>query len=458
MQPYRDLVPIPCAQAIATAAALAAVGALLTPLPALAAPAPCDQAERYAAQSGSQILLLNAPGADPLRLGDSASAMIAQAPVNAAAVARLANRGPSAPLVQQAPPGQEKPATRTVPPSAVDEHGIGTTTLTTRAHWDPRFACAAADGEITKASTSLGDLGSPLLSVRGNPESRSTTALRGDSTAVATATLTPGDISLLDDAVHVSIVRGPTLRARMSTKDGGKVTYSPAVIEVTGPGHGPTRLTTPGDHLDLTIPASPPALPPDPDPAGPSTFDGSAAPDGSAGSSLGSVRGGAGAWDVAALPASLASDREEALPLPEVPGLPRVDAPATESAPAAGPGTRVRVLLGAPRQATDGRAIAARATALTITVVQKPGDGYAKPRTTTVSLGTLEAAAVAPEPGSLPAGQADAVPGDRPSPGGTTGGLPITGPATATIASTGLAMILTGAAALFLTRRRKRTP
>src|SRR3954469_19609862 len=38
------------------AAALGVVGALLVPLPAAAAPAPCEQALRYAAQSGSQLL------------------------------------------------------------------------------------------------------------------------------------------------------------------------------------------------------------------------------------------------------------------------------------------------------------------------------------------------------------------------------------------------------------------
>src|SRR4051812_2028075 len=86
------------------AAALGVVGALLVPLPAAAAPAPCEQALRYAAQSGTQLMRianldLGPAGRDdqPIKdvgVGDAKSALVAQAPINAAALGRVLDGGP----------------------------------------------------------------------------------------------------------------------------------------------------------------------------------------------------------------------------------------------------------------------------------------------------------------------------------------------------------------------------
>jgi hypothetical protein len=125
-----------------------------------------------------------------------------------------------------------------------------------------------------------------------------------------------------------------------------------------------------------------------------------------------------------------------------------------ESAPAIGPGTRMRISLGDLRQATSGRAIAAKATVIKVTITQGPTDGYggSRPHHTGVVLdldiGLLEAAAVAPEPA---AGVQGAVAAE-----GKGGSLPITGPGAGAIAGGGVTLLLAGVAALAVGLRRRR--
>jgi LPXTG-motif cell wall-anchored protein len=142
------------------------------------------------------------------------------------------------------------------------------------------------------------------------------------------------------------------------------------------------------------------------------------------------------------------------LPLPTVPGLPQVPDPAPESGHTGGSGTHLRITLGAVHQVTEGTAIAARATAMNVTVTNGPargGSGYGGTQPAGVVLdlnvGLLEAAAVAP-----PAPGAGAVSG---AVSGAGGGLPITGPATGVLAVFGGVLVALGAAALVFTRRRR---
>jgi LPXTG-motif cell wall-anchored protein len=144
------------------------------------------------------------------------------------------------------------------------------------------------------------------------------------------------------------------------------------------------------------------------------------------------------------------------LPLPTVPGLPPVPDPAPESGHAGGPGTQLRLTLGTVHQATEGTAIAARATAMNVTVTKNPargGSGYGGEQPAGVVLdlnvGLLEAAAVAPPTAGATAG---AVSG---AVSGAGGGLPITGPATGALAVFGGVLVALGAGALIFTRRRR---
>jgi hypothetical protein len=143
------------------------------------------------------------------------------------------------------------------------------------------------------------------------------------------------------------------------------------------------------------------------------------------------------------------------LPLPTVSGVPPVGGSA-ESAPVTGPGTRLRVSLGDLRQATSGRAIAAKAIAIKIAITQGPTDGEdgyggsgpdRRGVVLDLDVGLLEAVAVAPAPAGGVRGAVAT---------GGAGGLPITGPATGAIAVGGVTLLLAGIAALTVGLRKRR--
>jgi hypothetical protein len=248
-------------------------------------------------------------------------------------------------------------------------------------------------------------------------------------------------VDLFDGAVHVKVMRPPVLTARMSIKDGGDISYVPAVVEVSGSGIRTTRLATSRDEFEVALS----------DEAGNSSES----------STVEDIAGGA------------------PLPLPAaMPDLPRLGGP-DESAHTAGPGTRLRITLGEVRQATAGHAIAAKATAIRIAVTQaapddheaadqtgaperggreRPGtDGYGGSTADRgrvvleLGVGLLEAAAVAPErPGGGIKGAVSAR--------GTGAGLPITGSPVALVAMGGAALVIIGAALAFGARRRRARP
>jgi hypothetical protein len=145
------------------------------------------------------------------------------------------------------------------------------------------------------------------------------------------------------------------------------------------------------------------------------------------------------------------SEPGAAVPGPALPDLPKVNGSDTGIVPAAGPGTRVRISLGDVRQAGSGHAIAARATAIHITIARGPDRqayGNGAGLLLDLDVGTLEVAAVTPEPAG----------GDSGPVAGTAGGLPITGPRIDLVALAGIALLIAGCAALVFGLRLRSRP
>ncbi|WP_213002679.1 hypothetical protein [Winogradskya consettensis] len=497
------------------------MGILAAPFPATAAPIPCGQPERYAAQSGSQILRIKTlgtgtPGAAPddaiAHIGDARSALVADAPLNSAALARMIDAkddatpaGLTDAVQQQAPPTNKTQASRSTPGTEVGPVMLGDGKLTAHAQWQAAMACAATVGEVTRAAAQLSDAGilsdgdKPLVRVP-KVTSESTTELERHDLAtasVATAGLTGGGLDLFDGAVRVKFLKPPSLRASMSTKDGGEIRYIPAVVEVSGPGVETSRLNAAGDSVNVTIAESgldksdgsekrgAANAPGDDNSAtggskqdgskqdrstadgsttdGP-TADGSAADDAAADGSKtdGSAANGSNAGSLGEIPrADDLQDAGDDGSLPEIPDVPEVKEPTTESAPVTDSGTTVTISLGDVQQAARNHAIAARAAALSVTITQapsgtRPAPGYTESREIDFDMGVMEVAAISPEPAGSDSG--GEIAGATPDKGGTGGGLPITGPAVDRIILGGLAFLAAGTAALIFALRTRPRP
>ncbi len=362
-------------------------------------------------------------------LGEARTALVGTADVKSAAIARLldAADGKDAwtrPIVQQAPPSNARPAIRETPAGRIGPLQVGAGEISAHARWDAGMACGSTAGEAARSvaelrgASLLGSGDNALVRVPEKVTSLSTTALErrgGTPRSVAATTMTAGRFELAGGQVRVRVLRSPSLVAEMSV-DGGEVRYRPALIEVSGPGITTKRLSAAGDHLDVTL-----------------DQDRRAAEAGISG--LGDLRPGS------------------ALPLPAIPGLPRI-APVIPETPleSATTGTKLRISLGRVRQAEKGHAIAARATAIKVSVTQggaKDGrgkDGYAGASSSLdLTIGLMEAAAVAP--GTAAANGTS----------GTAGGLPITGPRAGGLAIGGIALLVAGIAAVALSVRRRRS-
>lgn len=426
---------------------MSAIGAvaltLVVPHAAAAAPAPCERAEEYAARSDAEFLHIDQlDGGDHgqisnVGLAQAKAALVASATVNSAAVTRLLDADrPGAftePLIQQAPPTNAAPAKRPTDPGDVGPFALGNGTLTSHARWDPRMACGRSAGEVARAETTVRDAGiGDLLHTTQRMQSRSATTLVAGGRTVAAARVTVAAFDLLGGAVHVKVVRAPTLTARMSTKDGGDLSYVPAVLEVSGDGFRTRRLDNPGDEFSYTV-----------DRKTESGLYPSTVEDMTAGAPLS---------------------------LPAVPNLPRLGGH-DESAHVSGSGAGLRISLGQVRRAAAGNAIAAKVTAIHIAITQAPPDDH-EPVNQTVGrehrgsdgyggdaadrgrvvldlgVGLLEAAALAPAP------HAAGVDGA----GGMGAGLPITGSQVDVVAVGGVTLVIAGAALARGGRRRRFRP
>jgi hypothetical protein len=502
----------------ASVVALGIAGAFTAPIPARAAPALCEHAENYAAQSGAKMLRLNTLDLRPagrdddpvtdVGLGDAKSALIANAEVNSAAVTRMLDAEDAgdhtSPVVQQAPPTNAKASTRDADAGAAGPFTLGTGTLSAHAQWASGMACGAEDGEATRATATLhrasilGNDENALVAVRKKVSSVSTTALAGhgaEARTVASATILAGTIDLLGGAVRIKIRRAPSLTAGMSAKGGGEVRYLPAILEVSGDGIDTVRLDTAGDDVEITVADASPPTSPDSEtakapqireaphtPQSPQPSQTSPArsappprlvPGGPPTSPPTSQAGLEGLLPEKSQTESVPSvgllgdlltrmpigglKSGSPLPLPTVPGLPSVRGE-DEAAQVAGPGTRLRISLGDVRQATSGHAIAARATTIKIALTQgSPGDR------TTEGYGHS-----APDRGGvvmdLDIGVLEAAAvapepllgGVQNATSGEGGGLPITGPRVDYLAIAGFALLVLGAAATAFGMRRGR--
>jgi LPXTG-motif cell wall-anchored protein len=211
----------------------------------------------------------------------------------------------------------------------------------------------------------------------------------------------------------VAIVRTPHLTTSISANRGSAdVRYFPPTLEISGKGFATRRLEAAGDTVELGLPkrrsrtASTPSVPGAPLRALLSTVR----PD--------AVRGlvPAGADAVPLLPG-----------LPPRPGVPPVPADTPESAHRRPDSNRsgvdlLRITIGDVRQAAAGHAVAARAVSVHVQVIAAPSAAGRGGLVLDLDIGVLEAAAVAPDPGT--AGGAG-VPPD--AAGGGTGALPVTG-------------------------------
>ncbi|MEU4419539.1 hypothetical protein AB0F81_02865 [Actinoplanes sp. NPDC024001] len=364
-------------------------------------------------------------------LGDARSVLIADGPINSAAAARILDgRVAGSPatndlVVQQAPPSSAKPTVRRTGEKRFGPLRAGAGKLTAHARWDADMNCASADAEASRSAAEIdritvtGAGSESLLRVPETISGHSNTAVRqrdGRPEAVASATITAGRISLADGAVRIKVLRAPELRVSMSADSKGDVQYRPAAIEVSDRNGQVKRLSTVSDSMEITVSEDVRAL--------------------------------------ESLPALI--EPIAPLPLPPVTGLPSAGEPESTPVPGKADGTRLRVSLGDVRQATKGSAIAARATAIKVSVVRDQGSGRTKtgygpsPVVADLGIGLLEGAAVAPVPATHGQGVSSAGAGA----GSST--LPITGPRAYTLVLAGAALLIAGAGAVFMASRRRR--
>ncbi|MEU4694508.1 hypothetical protein [Actinoplanes sp. NPDC023714] len=367
---------------------------------------------------------------------------------------------------------------------------------------------SAATAEASIAKTELnrisvaGGGNQSLIRVPEKLTGTSTTGLRvrdGEAETIATATLDAGKLALADGEVRIRVLRAATLRVSMSAAGRGEAEYEPAAIEVTHRDGEKTVLDTVGDRKEITLgeestileslpgrvtkadPLPLPSIPGLPllteSPFGESALNGSRSGEGDSSRSgtaksdagtTGSDAEGTGEAD------SEAAGSEAARSGAAGSGAAGSGAAGSGAAGSGGVesgsagGAKLRISLGAVRQATEGKAIAARATAIRISVVRS-GDGrgksgYSSAVVADLGLGMLEGAAVAPRRGTVAQAGADSpTGGSSPAGGGSpsgvgagAAGLPITGPGLIPLLLAGSGMVIGGVCALFLGGRRRR--
>ncbi|MEV4277180.1 hypothetical protein [Actinoplanes xinjiangensis] len=248
---------------------------------------------------------------------------------------------------------------------------VGDGSIRARAVWAHGMACGNAAGDTSSAAAEISRLtiagggSASLVRVPEKITSRSGTALRlrgGVPQSIGSATITAGRISLVDNEVRLRVLRAPELRASMTANGQSRVDYQPAVVEIVGKNGKKSRLSTAGDHIDITLSDE--------------------------------MR------ELESLPSRLEPIGD--LPLPQVSGLPMISRPETTPTPDTKPRATLRIALGEVRQANKNNAIAARATAIRVTLTRNVDSRSGQPKdgpstlVAELGIGMLEAAAVAP--------------------------------------------------------------
>ena len=372
-------------------------------------------------------------------LGDARSVLIADGPVKSAAAARVLDgrvAGASAHndlLVQQAPPTNRKAAVQRLGGKRFRPMRAGGGRLTVHARWAEGMGCGAIAGEASTSAASLtrvsvdGGGSQSLVRIPEKFAGATSTALRhraDQSESVATATFQGGKVSLADGEVRIRVLRAAKLQVSMSGSGHGEVRYEPALVEITGQDGKIIRLDTSGDHTQITLRKQMRAL--------------------------------------ESVPALIKV--ADPLPVPRVSGLPVLVDPESARVPAgSSAGMTIRIALGDVRQATRGRAIAARATAVKVSLVRTSADsrtktGYGQSDVVAdLGFGLLESGAIAPKAGTPGASPVGTDGGAGASTGAGAVGLPITGTGIASLMLSGAGLLVGGVLTVLLGTRRRRT-
>ena len=147
---------------------------------------------------------------------------------------------------------------------------LGVSTGETKARWNGPKTCVPGGKSATASSSSTADLGvlpnvipgfGSLLGLDGTASASQKTSYlpkkkRSGLKAVAKAGL--ADLGLFGDMVSIEVVSDTKMVARATGRPGGaKITYTPAVLEITGPDGSPVPIPTDGAPAEIGIPANP---------------------------------------------------------------------------------------------------------------------------------------------------------------------------------------------------------
>ncbi|MEV0394528.1 hypothetical protein [Polymorphospora rubra] len=466
-------------------------GALVSPAlaitPATAAPT-CAAPAAYGALASAELVKLGLLDLRPLglplgpvadvRLVSANSGLNAQAEVNSGAAARLLEAdllginlplGPlTRPLHQQAPPTNAEPATRALARADLGVLSLGVGELKAHAQWDEAMACGKKVGQTTLSSASIasakvlpGPFGRALVSVPNNLSSTSTTGLAEEGGAVRSvgaASIGVSEVRLFagsSSEIVVKVIKPPTLRVTTAgTRDSATVQYDAPILEVSAAGIASARIESPGEYVDLALPARTLGLPGARAAAesgnvplvGTNPLDGllkDLDPDQQA--RTGAAAGPLAVPGVPGLPG-----------LPELPPAGEIIGGIPERLPVLGGDLAlVRLSIGKLEQQITDQAVHANAASLRLQVLSGPpsrdANGNTERRSVVdVGVGLLQAAAVAPVPAASPG------PSTPPPAAGGGGGLPVTGVNVGVLAGAG-ALLLAGGGGLLLAGRRRRT-
>lgn len=160
---------------------------------------------------------------------------------------------------QVAPPVSAGPATATALSADLGLAHVGTGPLSARSTWQAAMGCGRQTGPAGTASASVADLGLlTLVNARQNLRSQAVTGLQtvgGHTASVAAAEIELADLSLLSGAVDVTVVKPPTLKVTSTgVAKTSSVAYQAPILDVSGPGVGRKRISSPGQQLELALP------------------------------------------------------------------------------------------------------------------------------------------------------------------------------------------------------------
>jgi len=172
-----------------------------------------------------------------------------------------------------APVANEPVSRTTIPLSVPALLDLGVSTSSALARWAGDNQCLPSGGVLTRAETStagasvlpisLPGLGSFALAelpdtagVQHGIRVEETT--KGKGAVVSAATASTVDLTLFDDNVGVKVLAPPKLTARATgTAGGAKVSYTPAVLGITGPGGAEVPIPESGTLPACQLPANP---------------------------------------------------------------------------------------------------------------------------------------------------------------------------------------------------------